>query len=309
MELSLLLAKQILGLFIIIFIGYMTIKCHILTTSDSKVISKVVLYIVCPCTIFNAFQIDFTNEKMMGLILSFIAAIVVHVIFIPLTRFLGKIFHLMPVEKASLIYSNAGNLIIPLVSSILGEEWVLYTSGYMVVQTILIWTHGKNMVCNEKHYDWKKIVLNINVIAILLGIFMFISRLQLPVLLQDTMSQIGSMVGPLSMLVIGMLLGEMELLSIFKEKRVYLICFLRLLVYPGLVILAFSLLGLQKSLPMASDILLISLLAASAPAAATITQFAQLYDKHPSYTSIMNVMSVIFCIITMPLMVFVYQIL
>ena len=47
----------------------------------------------------------------------------------------------------------------------------------------------------------------------------------------------------------------------------------------------------------------------SIPAAATITQFAQLYDKHPGYTSIMNVMSVIFCIITMPIIVFIYQIL
>ena len=52
---------------------------------------------------------------------------------------------------------------------------------------------------------------------------------------------------------------------------------------------------------------LITILAASAPAAATITQFAQLYNKHPGYASIMNVMSVIFSIVSMPLMVMIYQ--
>ncbi len=309
MELSILLAQEILGLFIIIFIGYLSVKWRILTEADSKVISKIVLYIVCPCTILNAFQIDFTQEKFMGLVLSFVAAIIVHIVFIPLTKLLGSFFHLMPVEKATLIYSNAGNLIIPLVSSVLGAEWVLYTSGYMVVQTILIWTHGKNLVCNEKSYDLKKIIGNINVIAIGIGIIMFIGRWQLPGLLQETVGNIGSMVGPLSMLVIGMLLGNMDLLAIFKEKRVYLICLLRLIVYPLLIIVVFQLIGLENWHHDANQILLISLLAASAPAAATITQFAQLYDKHPGYTSIMNVMSVIFCIVTMPMIVYIYQIL
>ena len=276
MELSLLLAQNIFGLFLIIFVGYLTVKCRVLTPDDSKVISKIVLYIVCPCTILNSFQIDFTNEKLMGLILSFIGAIVVHLIFIPLTKLLGQIFHFMPVEKATLIYSNAGNLIIPLVASILGEEWVLYTSGYMVVQTILIWTHGKNLVCNEKQYDFKKIILNVNVIAIMLGMIMFIARWHFPALIHDTVSSVGSMVGPLSMLVIGMLLGNIDILSIFKEKRVLLgnidilsifkekrvygICFLRLIVYPLAVILAFRLLGLQNFHQDAYQILLISLL-------------------------------------------------
>ena len=54
---------------------------------------------------------------------------------------------------------------------------------------------------------------------------------------------------------------------------------------------------------------LFSILAASAPPAATITQFAQLYNKHPGYASIMNVMGVIFSIITMPFMIMIYQLL
>ena len=37
--------------------------------------------------------------------------------------------------------------------------------------------------------------------------------------------------------------------------------------------------------------------------------FAQLYNKHPGYASVMNVMSVIFSIVTMPLMVMIYQML
>ena len=38
-----------------------------------------------------------------------------------------------------------------------------------------------------------------------------------------------------------------------------------------------------------------------------ITQMAQIYDKDARYASVINVMSVIFCIATMPLMIMFYE--
>ena len=252
-------------------------------------------------------MIDFTSDKLIGLGISFLGAILVHIIFIPLANLLGKIFGFTPIEKATLIYSNSGNLIIPLVGAILGKEWVLYTSGYMIVQTILLWTHAKSLVCNERQYDIKKIFLNVNVIAIMIGIILFLSQFQLPGLVVTTFDKVGSMIGPLAMIVIGMLIGEMNFKDIFSEKRTYLICFMRLIVYPFIIVLVFQFTGLSTISSDANQIFLITILAASAPAAATITQFAQLYNKHPGYASIMNVMSVIFSIVSMPLMVMIYQ--
>ena len=99
----------------------------------------------------------------------------------------------------------------------------------------------------------------------------------------------------------------MNFKDIFSEKRTYLICFMRLIVYPFIIVLVFQFTGLSTISSDANQIFLITILAASAPAAATITQFAQLYNKHPGYASIMNVMSVIFSIVSMPLMVMIYQ--
>ena len=179
----------------------------------------------------------------------------------------------------------------------------------MIVQTILLWTHAKSLVCNERQYDIKKIFLNVNVIAIMIGILLFLSQFQLPALVVTTFDKVGSMIGPLAMIVIGMLIGEMNFKDIFSEKRTYLICLMRLIVYPLITVLVFRLTGLSTISSDANQIFLITILAASAPAAATITQFAQLYNKHPGYASIMNVMSVIFSIISMPLMVMLYQLL
>lgn len=309
MELSFLLMQQICQLFIVIFFGFLLVKTKVLSTDDSKILSKLLLFVVSPCAIISSFTIEFTSDKLMGLGLAFLGAIIVHIIYIPLIELLSKIFGFAPIEKATIIYSNSGNLIIPLVGAILGKEWVLYTSGYMVVQTILLWTHAKSLVCNEKSYDLKKIFLNINVIAIIAGLCMFFLQIQLPTLVLTTIDNVGSMIGPIAMIVIGMLIGNMSFQNIFSEKRTYMICFFRLIVFPLIIVLFFKLTGLTNLTADANQIFLITVLAASAPAAATITQFAQLYNKHPGYASVMNVMSVIFSIITMPVMIMIYQIL
>lgn len=309
MELSLLLMQQICQLFLMIFFGFLLVRKKLLKSEDSKVISMIILYVASPCAILNSFMIEFTQDKFIGLGIAFLGAIFVHVIFIPLANLIARVTGFTPIEKATLIYSNSGNLIIPLVGAILGKEWVLYTSGYMVVQTILLWTHAKNLVCNEKTYDFKKIFFNINILAIITGICLFVFQIQLPDIIVGTMDTVGGMIGALAMIVIGMLIGDMNLIDIFREKRTYLIALMRLVVFPLIVVVIFKFTGLTHLTNDANQILLITTLAASAPPAAMITQFAQLYNKHPGYASIMNVMCVMFSILTMPFIIMIYQIL
>lgn len=309
MELSLLLMQQICQLFLMIFFGFLLVRKKLLKSEDSKVISMIILYVASPCAILNSFMIEFTQDKFIGLGIAFLGAIFVHVIFIPLANLIARVTGFTPIEKATLIYSNSGNLIIPLVGAILGKEWVLYTSGYIVVQTILLWTHAKNLVCNEKTYDFKKIFFNINILAIITGICLFVFQIQLPDIIVGTMDTVGGMIGALAMIVIGMLIGDMNLIDIFREKRTYLIALMRLIVFPLIVVVIFKFTGLTHLTNDANQILLITTLAASAPPAAMITQFAQLYNKHPGYASIMNVMGVMFSILTMPFIIMIYQIL
>lgn len=292
-----------------VIFGYLVVKGKILKTPDSKVVSALLLYVIIPCSLINSFSIEATPDKMQGLMYSFLAAILVHIVFFIMTRILGNVLGLMPIEKASIIYSNAGNMVIPLVNGIFGDEWVLYTCGYMVVQQILIWTHGKNLVCNENEIDFKKIFCNVSMMAIAIGMIIFIFKIQLPEVVSSTLESVGSMVGPLAMIVIGMILASMNLKDIFKEKRTYLVCFFRLVFYPLVMIIIFKLTGLTEVTPDNHTIFLISLLATSTPSASTITQFAQMYNKHPGYASVINIMGVIFSIITMPLMVMIYSIL
>ncbi len=307
MELSVLLASQIGKMFVMILVGFIIVKTKILTLDDSKKLSTLALYVITPCAIFSSFQIEYSSDKLAGLMVSFLGAIIVNIIFIALAKILEKPLHLTSTEKASIAYPNVGNLIIPLVTSILGKDWVLYTSGYMVVQTILIWTHCKSLVSEEKEFNIKAIMTNINMIAIIAGILVFLLQIPIPSFVNDAVESIGNCIAPICMFVIGMLIGSMKLSSIFTNKRAYLVCFLRLIVFPLIVVFAFKAIGIVNMHHDAASILTITFLGASAPAAATITQFAQIYHKNPEYASTINVLSTLLCIVTMPIMLMVMQ--
>ena len=74
----LMLLEQIVQLFLCIVLGWLLVRLHLLKPEDSRVLSKVCLYLVTPCVIINAFQLQRTPELLQGLALSLGAAIGIH---------------------------------------------------------------------------------------------------------------------------------------------------------------------------------------------------------------------------------------
>lgn len=304
---SLLLTKQIAELFIMILLGFILVKSSLLTKQDSKVLSTVALYIINPCVIINAFQVQYSQDVKNGIILSFLAAIVVHVIYIVMARMLGKVYILNGVEKATIIYTNAGNLIIPLVQALLGKEWVVYTTGYILVSTVFIWTHGRMLICEETGFNVKELLKNVNVIASIVGILMFALKIQLPSLITETMDSMSATIAPISMIVAGMLIAGMDVKDCLKNKRLYIITFLKMIVFPCFALILLKFTNLSSLAKNGDMILLISLLASVAPTAASVTQLAQIYDADSEYASAYYFITTLLCIITMPFFVWMYQ--
>lgn len=301
------LARKIFSMFLMIFAGVFLIKAKLVKAEESKTLSVITLYLIMPCTIVSAFQVDYTPEVRNGLLLAVAASAIVNFGMIFLTWLIGKPLRLDSVEKASIIYSNAGNLIIPIVTSVMGPEWVIYSSGFICVQVILIWTHCKMLLCGEKKVELKKIVTNINMIACFIGILMFFTKVKFPYPVQDAVDTMGSMIGPVSMVVTGMLIGSTSWEQISAHRRLWLVVLLRLVGYPLLAVLLLKYSGLAGFVSDGQQILLVTLLATIAPTASSVTQMAQVYGKNADYCSAINVVSTLLCIISMPIMVTLYQ--
>lgn len=307
MQISLLLMEEIAKLFAIMLMGYAVVKAGLMKSSESKSISVVMVYLVIPCVIIDAFQVDYTPEVQKGLLLACAAAVLVHVLFLILTTILKQVLQLDTIERATVIYSNAGILVIPLVQDLLGQEYVIYSSAYIAVQLILIWTHCKNMLCEEDGLEWKKVFLNVNIISIIVGVILFISKIQLPSGVQDVMDMMNNMIGPIGMLLAGMVIADVPLKTVFTKKRNYVSTVLRLIVYPIFVLILMKLIYTFTRLNDSKQILLTVYIASITPACATVTSMAQLYDKDAAYASSLYVLTTLLSIVTMPVMVGMYE--
>ena len=308
MHISILLMEQIIQLFLMIFMGFLIVKAKLLNSKDSKILSIIVLYLIIPCVIINAFQVDYTPQTVKGLLIALAGSVMTQVILLIVVSILGRVFHLNEVEVASIYYSNSGNLIVPIVTFILGKEWVLYGCVFMSVQLVFIWTHCKKIISRESTYDWRKIVLNINMISIAIGIVLFLTRIHLPAIINNTLSAIGSMIGPASMIVTGMLFAGMDFKQIFANKRVYFVSFFRLIIVPVIALFLIKCSQLSKFSSNGNKLMMIVFLAIITPSASTVTQMCQVYGNDSQYASAINVVTTLLAIVTMPLMVMLFQI-
>lgn len=307
MSTSILLIQQILSMFLSLIVGYIIVKADILEVQDAGPISTVVLYVICPCTIINAFLVEFSPDRLRGFLLATALATIATLLFILISYLLKKPLKLDAIEMGSISYPNAGNLILPIVTSVLGPEFVIYACPYVMVQTFFMWTHLNSMIKGETHLNLKKILTNINILALFFGLFLFITRLKLPAVLTSFISSMGGCIGPLSMLIIGMAIGKADLKTIFLRPRNYLICSLRLLLMPLLFILFIKITGIAYLFPEAYQICMIVLFAAGSSAASTVSQMATAYGKDAFEASMINVMSVLLLIVTLPLMIMIYH--
>lgn len=305
--LSFLLLKQIAQLFLMIFMGLAAVKTGLLHAEDSLGLSKILLYVINPCVIIKAFQLERTPETASMMLLSFGAALFLNILLVVLTIPFGKLFRLNDMERASVILPNCTNMIIPLVTALFGAEWVVFISIYGMVQITLSFTYGVYLISGETKFSPKKILLNANIVAIIVGFILFLFQIRLPELVQGALTSTSAMIGPAAMLMLGMLMSGLDWKKIKDYTKVWRVALLRLIIYPVIMVLIVKYSGAAKLVANGEMLLLISLLSACAPVANIVMQFCQLYDNEPEYASFANVVTMLLCIVTMPLMVALYQ--
>ena len=346
------LVSKILSLLVLVGAGVVLVKTKLLKKEDSVALSKISVFLLSPCVIVSSFSMKVDGKAGQSLLLCFFCAILANFLFLFLGTLLRKPLHLSPVEEMSLEYTNCGNFVLPIVASVLGEEYLLYVSAYITVYNLLVWTHGihlfqgkeeqskeaqwreeqsKEKQSEEKQSEEKqseekqseekqsegeqsrggqkqnaflKILLNPNILAILFGVFLFFTKVSLPAPISLAISDLGKMIGPISMLITGIVLGSMSFKKILSYRRIYMVTAFRLLFFPFIYLLLISVLSRIDGFLDNPVLFLVTFLSAMAPAAANVSQFAILYGKEEEYASCINIFTTLCTIISMPILVY-----
>ena len=307
MQLSLALMENIASMLVWVLVGFVVVKTGLVKGEYSRVLSVLTVYVFCPAMIFNAFQIELTAERIHGFLACMAFSFAAYVVWMLLSRVLRKPLKLNPVDEASLIYGNVGNLMLPLVSMTLGEEMVFYASAIQIPFNLFFWTHGISIMQGQARFEWKKIFGNLNIWAVVFGLVFLGFQWHLPTVLDTAFSGLASMVAPASMMVVGMVLAGTELKSVFTCARAYGVLLGRLVICPllGLGLLWVS--GVPTRFPELVPILMVTAISLAAPSASNVAQLAVVFDQKPTYASIVNILSLFACVLTIPAFIALYQ--
>lgn len=291
-------ALSVLVMFFLMSIGFFLAKKKILTPTGIKQMSELVLRVVVPCVIINAYQRQFDIALAKSLLMGVIFAIIFHIIQVVVSPLVFR-----PREDKkdrvcifSSIYSNCGFMAFPLIEALYGTEGVFFSVAYLTVFNILHWTHGVYVFTKDiKQLSLKKAFFTPGVLGTLTGLLLFVSGISLPSPVTRTLGFVSSLNTPLPMIILGTYLISIDIKKVIKNGSLWLVSLMRLLVYPLISILVAKLLGLNGTLAMSL------ILASACPVATVTTLFAVRYDVQSEYASEGVSFSTILSIISIPL--------
>lgn len=298
--------KQVVIMSIIICVGILCYKRNMLNDEAGKKLSGFVLNVVAPCFMFMSYQIDFSSDRIKGLLIAFALSIAVHIVFI-----VGSVLIIKKkdsseyiIERFSVIYTNCGFVGIPLIEGVFGSEGVFYATAYLTVFNMIVWTHGlimmKGSFSKESFFALFK---SPAIVSIFLGLTCYIARIRLPEIIYKPIDYIGSMNTPLAMITAGLTIAKTSFREVITNKRVLYINLLRLFVFPAAVIFMFSF------VPIPDSIYMPIMLTACCPTAAIGTLFAIEFDRNAVYASKIFSVAAVASAVSMPLMILLMSVL
>lgn len=231
--------QQMLIIFILIMVGYVTCKKGIISAEMSRGISALVVNVCNPSILIRSvFSVDdtVTNEKVL------LAVLAGAVMYILLLAFSCIIPRCLKVEKKwknhyamMCIFGNTGFIGIPLVSAVLGDQALIFVAVVNAYFNLIFYTYGIRLAEGEKgRFSWKNF-LNVGNISIVITILLFFLRPQLPKVITSSIDYMADTTTFLAMVVIGISLARSNLKDIFTQKKLYVFIALRFLIVPVVI--------------------------------------------------------------------------
>ncbi len=296
MSTTLLLLTQVIMMLLLSAVGYILFRTGKISREGSKAIGNILIFVSLPCVIINGFLKERTPEMLLGLLVSAVAAAAVLAVSMLISRL---VFKKDGVAAFAGAFSNPGFFGVPLIIASLSSGAVFYIAAFIAFLNLLQWTWGVSLIAGEAgKITLKKVITAPFIIAILIGLFFFLTQIPLPSLVKSAITTLAGVNTPLAMFTVGIYLAQADAAHMFFKPKLYLISAVRLLVIPLATV--FLLLLVPASM---ADLRLAVLIASACPVGSNIAVYAQLYDADYPYAVETVVVSTLLSVVTIPLTV------
>lgn len=231
---------QMLSLLIMIGVGFLATKTGMVDDNTNGHISKLIINIFNPLLVFSSAansigMVSLHTLLLVGLIAAgmFAFFIVVGMILAPFfdrDQMQRKVYQLM------FIFSNLGFIGIPVVSSILGAQYVVYVTEFILIYTVIFYTYGVALMDGKFSASSLKSMLNSGTVFGVAALVVILFEIPLPDFIKSAATYLGNATTPLSLLCVGYSLANADLKKIFCNGKLYLFSALKLLILPLLLL-------------------------------------------------------------------------
>ncbi len=289
--------RQILQMFLLAGIGYWLYRSGKISRDGSKALGNILIYGALPAVIISSFQVERTGEHMLGILYSAAAAILLLLLSIGVS---WLFFRKDAIASFAAAFSNPGFFGIPLIAASVGAGSVFYVACFIAFLNIGQWTYGVSRITGlplRDGFRLKKLIRAPFMIAILCGLFLFLTQLKLPAALGGCLTAVAGLNTPLAMFTVGIYLAQTDIRKMVGRASLYQVSLVRLVIIPVLSLLLLPL--VPESL---HNMKMALLLAVSCPVGSNVAVYAQLHDRDYPYAVETVVISTLLSILTMPAM-------
>lgn len=286
-----------LVMFSLVVIGFIVRKKGIIGNEARKDMIDFCLFVTLPFNILHSFlgEWDFSMLASCGIILLLSTGYNAVAVLVGYLLYHKKEEKQQKSLRYGTIVSNGGFLGNPVLEGIYGTSGAFYASIFMFPVRIVMWSIGVSVFLKgQKQNVFKKIITNPCIVVMFIGAAIMSCGVALPAFATKTISGISNCNMPLSMMLIGMFLAEINPKGLIDKTMVF---------YTGVRLVGVPLIvyALTAFLPIDPMLRGITVIIAGMPAPITTALLSAKYGGDEKYATGMIFLSTIASLFTLPL--------
>ena len=288
---------------LILVLGFCLGKWKMISTKTNQELTNLLLTVFMPASLFVAFPSKYDESTLNLFFSGLVAGALVMIMLIILSKIVFNKWWfkggLRYESQFALIFNNATFLGYPIITTTFGASGIIAYCGFIIAFNIALFSYG---IWLFEHRITAKlirsIVTNPNIIAVLLGMLLFLANLTIPSFITDAIGFVGNATTPLSVICIGFMLSRADFKSIFKKWRLIVTALIQLIIGP--VVTYFALTALKFPI----EVIQVCTLIQALPTATSLGLFATKYGGNNIESSELVTISTILSVVTMPAIMF-----
>ncbi len=293
------LLKCMMEITIMVAFGYVMRKRYV-GEKTVRELSALLIDMTLPCSILASSTQEFNKDIGEGILLCLLWSFIYYALFLALSYLLFRTLKVddekRGIATTSSVFSNSSFIGFPLAQTLYGNTGLQYAVANNMFYTPFMFSFGIRLF-SPKRLSGKEFLMKLlspSMTTSVIGIVIYFAGIRFPSVIQSSLSTVGSMTVPLSMMIIGAGLVGIDLRELISDRLALFVCMLRLLVFP--LVLAF----IMYLCRMPYLVIEVCTLIAAVPVGSFNVILPRQYGGNVQFANRTVILSMVFSLVTIP---------